>query len=80
VEREKLTPADVQNMAAIIIAELSYLHSLKKNVKPVRQAIYPGRKFPSLVYQRAGILEAQLSDLLRKISKSPRWLDGVFNR
>jgi len=80
VEREKLTPADVQNMAAIIIAELSYLHSLKKNVKPVRQAIYPGRKFPSLVYQRAGILEAQLTDLLRKISKSPRWLDGVFNR
>jgi hypothetical protein len=80
VEREKLTPADVQNMAAIIIAELSYLHSLQKNAKPVRPAIFPGRKFPSLVYQRAGILEAQLSDLLRKISKSPRWLDGVFNR
>jgi hypothetical protein len=80
VEREKLTPADAQNMAAIIIAELSYLHSLQKNAKPVRQAIYPGRKFPSLVYQRAGILEAQLTGLLRKVSKSPRWLDGVFNR
>jgi hypothetical protein len=80
VEREKLTPADVQNMAAIIIAELSYIHSFQKSAKPVRQAIYPGRKFPSLVYQRAGILEAQLSDLLKKVTKSPRWLDGVFNR
>jgi hypothetical protein len=80
VERETLIPADVQNMAAIIIAELSYLHSLQKNAKPVRQAIFPGRKFPSLVYQRAGILEAQLSDLLGKVSKNPRWLDGAFNR
>lgn len=79
VEREKLTPADVQNMAAIIISELSYLHSFQKGAKPVRQAIYPGRKFPSLVYQRVGILEAQLSGLLRKVTKSPRWLDGVFN-
>lgn len=80
VERETLIPADVQNMAAIIIAELSYLHALQKNAKPVRQAVYPGRKFPSLVYQRAGILEAQLSDLLRKASKSPRWIEGVFKR
>lgn len=80
VEREKLTPADVQNMAAIIIAELSYLHSLQKSAKPVRQAIYPARKFPSLVYQRTKILEAQLTDLLRKASKSPRWLDGEFSR
>ncbi len=80
VDREKLIAADVQNMAAIIISELSYLHSLQKDAKPARQAIYPGRKFPSLVYQRAGILEAQLSDLLRKATKSPRWLDGVFNR
>lgn len=80
VEREKLTPADVQNMAAIIIAELSYLHSLQKNAKPARQAIYPARKFPSLVYQRAGILEAQLSGLLREVSRNPRWLDGVFSQ
>lgn len=80
VDREKVTPADTQNMAAIIISRLSYLHSSHKDAKPVRQAIYPGRKFPSHVYQRAGILEAQLSDLLQKVSKNPRWLDGAFNR
>lgn len=80
VERETALPSDTQNMAAIIISELSYFHSLKKDEKPVRQAVYPGRKFPSHVYQRTGILEAQLSDLLRKASKSPRWLDGAFNR
>lgn len=80
VEREDIIPSDTQSMAAMVVSELSYLHSLQKQAKPVRQAIDPGRKFPSHVYQRVGILEAQLSDLLRKASKSPRWLNGEFNR
>ncbi|MBF0291568.1 MAG: hypothetical protein HQK86_05365 [Nitrospinae bacterium] len=80
VERENIVPSDTQSIAAMVISELSYLHSLQKQAKPVRQAIDPGRKFPSHVYQRTGILEAQLSDLLQKASKSPRWLEGEFNR
>jgi hypothetical protein len=36
---------------------------------------YPGRKFPSDVYQRAGILKVQLNDLLTKVADNPGWLN-----
>ena len=64
---EAVTPSDVYDVASLLVSELAYLHSKYPEAKPPRQALYPGRKFPSHVYQRAGMLEKQLIDLLAQL-------------
>gem|GEM_PF-6574743 len=41
-----------------------------------REVYYVGRKFPAHVYQRAGILEAQLVELENLVRKNPDWMTG----
>lgn len=71
---EQVTPSDVYDLAALVVAELSYLHAQLEDAQPHREIYYPGRKFPSHVYQRAGILEKQLIDLQRRVKEQPNWL------
>lgn len=65
---------DVQHLASLIVAELSYLHSRTPDAAPPRAVYYVGRKFPADVYQRAGMLEAQLVQLARLVEQNPQWL------
>jgi len=67
------TPSDVYDIASLLVSELAYLHSLLENVRPPVGVYYPGRKFPSHVYQRAGILEYQLKNLAEQVQNNPLW-------
>lgn len=67
-------PSDVLHLASLIVAELAYLHSRVPDVQPPRDVYYVGRKFPSDVYQRAGILLLQLEELAKQVEKNPDWL------
>lgn len=55
--------SDAYDLASLLVSELAFLHSLAGGVEPPREVYWPGRKLPSHVYQRAGLLEAQLIEL-----------------
>ncbi len=71
---EEVTPSDVYDLASLLVSELAYLHSKLQDAKPPHETYYPGRKFPSHVYQRVGILDALLLELLRWADEAPNWL------
>ncbi len=71
---ESITPSDVYDIASLIVSELAYLHSQLKGARRPRGAYDPGRKFPSHVFQRVGILEAQLIRLEELVAGRPDWL------
>jgi hypothetical protein len=73
-EQENIDPGDVYDMASLLVAELSYLHSLRPNILPARDSYYPGDKLPSHAYQRAGRLESQINALKRHVISNPAWL------
>lgn len=68
------TPSDVYDIASLVVSELAYLHSRLPQGEPPVDSYYPGQKFPSHVYQRVGILEAQLTELVERVNGSPGWL------
>lgn len=67
-------PSDVYDIASLIVAELAYLHGKLPAARPPRTVHYAGRKFPSHVFQRAGILERQLVELESRVMANPHWL------
>ena len=69
-----VTPSDVYDMATLLVSELAYLWAQLDDVAVPRPAYYPGRRFPSHVYQRAGLLERQLSELAALVDATPNWL------
>lgn len=71
---ETVTPSDVYDIASLIVSELAYLNEQLKEVQSPRKIYNPGRKLLSHVYQRAGILEKQLIDLLKWVEEKPDWL------
>ena len=72
--RPDFHPSDVYDMATLLVSDLAFFHSLLKEPKPAKAAHYPGRKFPSHVYQQAGVLYDQLVALEEKVKKNPEWL------
>ena len=60
-------PSDVDDLATLVVGEMAFLHGVRGNA----QAPYPfegntpGKKLPSHVWQLAGVLEHQLSQLGR---------------
>jgi len=73
-QRNDVTPSDVYDLASLLVAELSYLHSEIANTKQPKKSYYPGIKLPSHVYQRAGRLESQLNILRSYSLNHPNWL------
>ena len=69
-----VTSGDVYDLATLLVSELSYIHSRFASGKPSFDSYYPGRKLPSHAYQRVGLLEAQLNQLLALVTMSPNWL------
>ncbi len=70
----EIKPSDVYDLASQIIAELAHLHSRVPDAAAPRSAYFPGRKFPSHVYQRAGILRKQLQQLKNALEEDATWL------
>jgi len=66
-DAQTVVPADVFDLASLVLGEVAYLHALKKNVAPPYpfEGNSPGRKLPSHVWQLAGTLEQQLTELGR---------------
>ncbi len=71
---ENLPPSDVYDIASLVVSELAYLLSKLKTSPPPREVFHPGSKFPSHVYQRAGLLESQLIQLEGLVRQNPSWL------
>ncbi len=68
-------PSDVYDMASLLVSELAHLHGLRKDAAPPRGIHNPGRKLPSDVYQRVGILRRQMDSLLQEAESNPDWLE-----
>lgn len=68
-----VAPSDVYDNASLVVSELDYLHNQSGAPLP-RKVYYPGRKFPSDVYQRTGILDAQLQQLQGLVGNNAGWL------
>lgn len=61
----RVTPNDVGDLAALVLEELQHLQLKDEGATKAPAAFHPGRRFPSHVYQRAGLLKATLEDLQR---------------
>lgn len=76
-ENEMITPNDVHDTASLLISELVYVLVQTGGKSTPMTSYYPGRKFPSHVYQRVGILEAQLIEIQKQIEQNPDLVRGV---
>lgn len=74
-----VVPNDVYDVASLLVAELAHLHIKLTNHKPPDDSYPPGRKFPSHVFQRAGLLESQLEELVRLVKSNPSWLREAYD-
>lgn len=63
---EEMSPSDVYDLATLLVSELAYLHAQIPGAERPVSTYDPGRKFPSHVYQRVGILQKQLKLLLER--------------
>jgi hypothetical protein len=68
------THGDLFDVATLIVSELSYLHSKLPRARKPMPAYYPGRRTPSHVFQRVGLLETQLATLRDLVAAQPNWL------
>ncbi len=58
------TPSDVYDIASLLVSDLAYVDRVLNGSPPERKSWYPGRKVPSDVFQRVGILETQLIQIV----------------
>jgi hypothetical protein len=65
-------PSDVYDIASLVVAELAHLHSQVDNANPPRKVYFAGRKLPADVWQRVGVLERQLDELVQHASSQPQ--------
>lgn len=63
---ESVTPSDVFDIASLLVSELKHLHDNFPDPPPPRPAYRVGRKVPAHVFQRAGMLQRQLTELSRR--------------
>lgn len=64
---EQVTPNDVYTIASLLLSELRHMHGQFPGAPKARPGHHVGRKLPSHVYQRAGMLELQLGTLARQL-------------
>jgi hypothetical protein len=57
-------PSDEEDLAALLVEHLNALHRAFPEAKPASPAYYAGRRFAAHVYQRAGLLEQILTELV----------------
>ncbi len=74
---ESLTPSDVFDLATLLLSELEYLHSRTPGARAPLQVAHPGLRWPSDVYQQAGILTDQASRIMSIARSSPELFRGA---
>jgi hypothetical protein len=62
---DTIRPADVYDMASLVLGEVAFLHALEPDRNPPYpfEGNVPGRKLPAHCYQLIGVLEQQLRQL-----------------
>ena len=70
----QIEPSDVYDIASLLVSEVAFLYGELPITRSPIQAYHPGPKFPSHVFQRAGILEAQFEMLAKQVEKNPYWI------
>ena len=75
VKNLEVRPSDVYDIATLLVSDLAYLHAHIPQAKFPGSVSYPGRKFPSHVFQQAGILLSQLTALEKNVKIDPQWLN-----
>ncbi|MDH3772612.1 MAG: hypothetical protein OET79_16760, partial [Nitrospirota bacterium] len=73
VEDFTIQPSDVYDLATLLVSDLTYLYGRLKDVPPLPSVPFPGRKFPSHVYQEAGVLLDHLRALEQQVRANPNW-------
>lgn len=73
VDDFNVQPSDVYDLATLLVSDLTYLHGTLKDAPPIPSVPYPGRKFPSHVYQQAGVLLEHLRTLEQQVRANPDW-------
>lgn len=63
---------DVLELASLLVARLDYLQEHLPGIDEPLPPVFPGRKFPADVVQRAGLLRSQLSILNEQVSRGGR--------
>jgi hypothetical protein len=63
IDSQSIYPGDVYDLACLAVARLDNLHHQLGRTAIPRAILFPGRRFPSDVFQRAGLLEKQLLTL-----------------
>jgi hypothetical protein len=76
VKDVEVQPSDVYDIATLLVSDLAYFHAQIKDATLPGPISYPGRKFPSHVYQQAGVLLDQLISLEKQVQANPLWLDS----
>lgn len=74
VDAVPLELTDVYDLITLIISELEYFRTKLKTGGPPIVPLDPGLKLPSHVYQRAGVLLQQLTELNAQVKINPGWL------
>ncbi len=69
---DAIVPSDVYDIASLIVSEMRYFNTFVK-VEVEHQPVSPRRKVPSHVFQKAGLLEAQIEELQRLTRQFPHW-------
>ncbi len=70
-------PSDVYSLASLIVADLDNILKKIPRSKTPQAAYDPGRKLPSQVFQRAGILLAQTQELDALTKRTPQWTTSI---
>ncbi len=60
----RATPSDVEDLASLLLEELTHIRRNQPGAPEPARSYHPGRRFPSHVYQRAGLLEMLLERLI----------------
>ena len=63
VDKAAIASGDTYDLTCLVLARLDFLHLSIVREPFTREAVFPGRRFPSDVFQRAGLLEKQLQQL-----------------
>ena len=76
----KIAPGDVYDIATLLLSELAFIHAQSPGAAAPVKSFYPGRKLPSHVYQRAGMLQTQLRELEKRLRENPHRILGSGSR
>ena len=68
-----IQPSDVYDLATLLVSDLTFLYGKLENAPSIPSVPFPGRKFPSHVYQQAGILLDHLRALEQQVRANPNW-------